>query len=585
MSAVNNRLLVCINAQAYKNPNLNWVFNGIGFSIHTNFQLFQKEIYNQSHFAYTEGTIYPRLAFANKYNKSNFLEGITNDYDEIGGECISKYKGTFLLVVGNKKEVNIFSDHLGVKKFFYTQKDGATYVSNDINLLVEIIKPKVNANHIAIYSVTNHFINGITIFNDIYYSSPACNLHFNGKQTDIKKHWSAEELFNSPKSESSYGEYANVFLSITKQYLDFYKPKDISLTLTGGSDSRIMLGALLHYGYKPKTYTFGNPKSGDVIVAKAVAEKLGLAHSNHFEANLSPSWFKNLTKEITQMGNSIINYHRTYRLDGLLKERRLNPYSEITILGHAGGEPIRGLFYDNLIVTDFLRNWTPSNHNKKEILVNTIEKRFINSKVIDLDYITNFLDNLTYLQKDGKEREFLIIFELLIANHLYQDLNLYHAFHGTVILPFMDIDYLNYLFTTQYSMIYKNNSSKNQFKRLNIPELHCNVINIIYPELTKFQLNNGYSPAEYLNNKYLYLIKRVYRKITKRKTEPNFYYGKWFAEYIENNWPDELTDSLKDVFVLENAKKKLKEEQPGITERYWIKFSSIIMLNELLKQY
>jgi len=413
----------------------------------------------------------------------------------------------------------------------------------------------------------------------------AFSIHHDGKYVKNSTYWSPEEFFFCEKRTSDYEEYSNTFLSVIKQYLDFYEPKKISLTLTGGSDSRILLGSLLRLGHKPTTYTFGNPKSGDVIVAMNVAKALGLEYNNHYQGVLTASWFENLTNRIREEGNSIINYHRAYRLDGLLKEMENNPDSDITVVGHAGGEPIRGIYYDNLILTNLVKQWIPGNKQNRELLTNSLKSRFVNQEEVDFDYIINYLDNLPYLNKEGKEREFQLIFKLLIGNHLYQDINLYSIFHNQIIAPFMDIDYLRYLFSSPFSMIYKDNASRNQLDRLNIPELHCNVINIIYPELTKFRLNNGYSPSEYLNSKFMYLIKRGWRKYINPKPEPNFYYDSWFQNYIQASWPSKPDPWLKELFNLSHASDLLLGNNHGLTEKYWIKFSSIIMLDEFSKHY
>jgi len=540
---------------------------------------------NKKYFFLCEGSLLPRLNSKIESNNEKISEIFIKEYVKHGENVIKRFKGKFIILIGTEDGFHLFSDRLGIKKFLYYKTKTIKYISNDISLIKKTTKAQVNINNVAIYSLTNRFPGGISMFDGIYHSSPACCLSYINQQISINNYWSSEELYFSKKVKSTYKDYGNFFLKIIKQYLDYYDPKNISITLTGGSDSRILLGSLLRYGHKPSTFTFGHPESEDVTVAKNLAKSLNLRYNNYNKAKPTPEWFEDLTKIIREKGNSLINYHRAYRLDGLLQEKENNPLTEMTIVGHAGGEPIRGLFYDNLIVPDFVKNFSPGKKENKEKVIRELEQRFIVTSQIDLDFVLSFIDNLPYLKAEGKKREFLLIFDFLIANHLYQDLNLYDAYHDKIIIPFMDIDYLEYLFSSQFSMLYKNNTSNNQLKRLNIPALQSNVINIIYPPLARYQLNKGYSPSEYLNNKYLCAAKKAWRGYLKKNIPSNFSYDSWFLNYIKKRWPKEPSTWLKILFDLPSAKKGFNKNEHGISEKYWVKYSSIIMLDEFSKYY
>ena len=561
-------------------------FVGNNFVVYASKPIATKTIENKTFFIIVDGFILPRFDSGISCTQQEILIEFLSQFQQSPSTAIEKFKGNFTVLLGNEETFSIFTDRLGIIKYFFSVATEKKYFSNDIHLIRQETKAEVNNNSVAIYSIFNRFPQGITLFNGINFSLPGTLCEYSQGEIQFSSYWDVKTLFHSQKKTSSYLEYSLLYKNLIKQYIEFYKPNEISFTLTGGSDSRILLGTLLSLGQKPKTFTFGNPKSGDVVVAKNLAASLGLIHNHYNEENPSSGWFKNLTQHIKEEGSSIINFHRAYRLDGLLREVLKNPESDITIVGHGGGEPIRGLYYDNLIVTDFVKDWKPDNENNRELLKGYLRNRFINTELIDFDYVESFLNNLPYLKAKGKEREFLLIFQLLIGNHLYQDLSLYNTFHNRVITPFLDVDYLEYLFTTQYSMIYKNNSSKNPFKRLNIPDLHCNVIKEIYPQLLKYTLNNDYTPAEYLQSKFLYLIKRGIRKFINKKPESNFYYKSWFYDYINENWPEEFNSQISKVFDIEKAKVQLATtEKHGITEKYWVKYSSLVMLNEFANFY
>jgi asparagine synthetase B (glutamine-hydrolysing) len=109
-----------------------------------------------------------------------------------------------------------------------------------------------------------------TLFHhDIYYQNQTFDF-------DTKK------LFQLSKKQSKYEikDIAETIYAIVTENIENLNDSDISLTLTGGMDSRLILAALLKAGVKPNCFTFGNPESKDVVFAKEISEKLGLAFHN-----------------------------------------------------------------------------------------------------------------------------------------------------------------------------------------------------------------------------------------------------------------------------------------------------------------
>jgi hypothetical protein len=528
-----------------------------------------------------QGDLFPRRAFLDKYQEKSSEEVLFSSWQENPDSFLTQIKGTFIGGIFGDDEFTLFNDRLGIKKAFIYQKGNDFYISNDINIIHEITQDEISPENIAIHALMNRFVGGKTIYRNIEILPPASIIKLENGRLSIKKYWSLDDLLIRKKSVISIEEIAKEFDSVIQDYINFFKPQSITLTLTGGLDSRLILASLLKNNIKPDTYTFGNPESGDVITAQEISRKLGLKHHNPWQEFPSSGWFNELTTIIYIYGQSITSYHRAYRLHGIIEEaKHTNP--EMTFAGFLGGESMRGIHYDNLIVSKFAQNWKSDGIKNRSFLLKSLHDKYIKTDELDLDYIENALDGLPYFSKDPKTREFYFLFMLTISNHLNQDINLYDKFHNIIVTPYADIDYLELLFSSQFSMLNQDNTSKNQLKRLKIPEVYCKMIQLIYPPLLNIPLQNGYKPKDYLKGKLFYIYKRLYHRFFKTRKAPNFQYGIWFKEYIEKNWPDDKKGLLGQIFDLDLAKKDISSISENMQEKELNKFTHIIMFHDLL---
>lgn len=84
------------------------------------------------------------------------------------------------------------------------------------------------------------------------------------------------DLFRNVENENKKDEYANLLQQLILFPAD---SNNISLSLSGGMDSRVLLSFLLKSKIKNwDTHTFGNPLHPDGIIASQLAEKFGFRH-------------------------------------------------------------------------------------------------------------------------------------------------------------------------------------------------------------------------------------------------------------------------------------------------------------------
>lgn len=505
-------------------------------------------------------------------------------------KCFKKYnldlinyiKGNFIITLNdNKGNTHIFTDHIGVKKLYYWQEGEEFVLSDNINDIVEKIKPQLSLTNLALHSLFHHFIDGKTIYKDIYYSKPASHFIISPDgNLRIEQYWNYNELLELPSTNRTFSEFSNLFESITKDYLKLTDEK-VTMTLTGGMDSRIVLGSLLKNNHQPYTFTFGNKQSADVDNSNKIAQALDLEYHIHDFPSPDSQWYKKLSQDIIDIGQGMIHIHRSHRLDAIKREKILHPETNTVFLGSMGGEGIRGLHYDDLITTSFIRRIFETDELIDDLIEEYIRKYFHDSSLIDIDELKEIIKRQDFIKNDYKTNQFFLLYQLVASLHDTQDIQLYYQYYDYVICPFLDIDYLEMLFSSQYHLLNKNATSHKIKDRLSIPDFHVNVSHLINEKLSAFQYSNGFSPKEYLMGKYPYLLIRGLRRHFKKKYPPNFPYDEWFINFIHDNLND-FSDEIQSTFEIEALQKALESEHKTV-EGYWHKFSNIIMYDLILK--
>jgi hypothetical protein len=532
-----------------------------------------------------DGYIMPVLSVFQEYINLYQEDLIFSLFRIYGPEFIHYVKGNYSILIAEKDRFLVFNDHLGIRKIFYTSKDGLLILTNNLNYAANLLKITPSPEHIAIHSLVHHFVAGITFSKEFYYSGQATVFEFTSS-SELKKrnYWDLNNLIHSQTDKISIGDLKDFFNGIILGYIKYFKSRNVCLTLTGGMDSRLILAILLDHKIKPGTYAYGNPGSGDVIIARNISEKFELNFLNHYKEDPDSKWFEELCDEILESGDSITHFHRAFRLAGIKTELSVRPETDMIFGGFMGGEGIKGVHYDDLIITRFTRTYSPSAKNKKALISDFLKNYYTEQKDLSYDFIIDFIDHLPWNGKDKKANEFYLNFTLNASNHLAQDINFYHYYYPRFINPYMDIDYLRFLFKSPFNMLHKDNTSANPFRRLEIPYFHCNAIQMTNKKLADIPFSSGFSPNDYLFSKYYYAFKRALHKKMNKKYSPHFTYGAWYLQFIRNEF-EKIHPSIHQFFTLERAYKRLLEDKPGTEEKYWHRFTNIVMINEMIHYY
>ena len=353
------------------------------------------------------------------------------------------------------------------------------------------------------------------------------------------------------------------------------KDQEVSLTLTGGMDSRVILACLLKAGIKPNCFSFGTDQSKDVFFANNLAKAFNLPFQNVVNRQPDKVWYYHWVKEVikTDSGNS--HLHRAHRLAAIAEHcEQYNP--KILFTGHMGGEGIRGLTYNNYFASRFFKEVNEVEKEIKESSESVLHDYFIRPKMINWEQLLQQVQSLPYMQKDKEMNKFHFLYDLVANIHHAQDLRLYNSKVPHVVPVYLQEEYLKTLFASDFNFLSK---PLGIFGKMTNPKVHTALIQEIYPDLLDYPLSNGYKPREYLKGLWYMIPATIYRKYkNKQRFEPTFSYGKWYVDFVKEH-AAKISDEIWEIYDKDRYMKALYENEHKTDEGYWHKFSNPIFFD------
>lgn len=559
--------------------------SSISSSINSNIAEIKDEKLN----IYIDGYILPRISVYDAYKDLSQDNLVLTLFKKYKFDFIKYIKGVFVIVLKIDEDYYIFNDRHSLKKYFIYHSNNEFIISNSLKYISEQKSLTLSKENAAIYCLLEHFVDGMTMFNEVNCSKPATQLKISkSREIEISNYWEPSSLLNRKIEKYPFEDIAFKWLDIIKSYVDYLKPREITMTLTGGNDSRMVLAGLLANGIKPNAFTFGNPLSSDGIIANQVALNMGLNYNNYFVSKPTKEWFSEYSNKIINIGNTLINIHRAHRLDAIEKQMENNSSTEMIFGGFMGGDYTKGIIYDDYITTRLLRLWKYSSKSDIENIQEIMNAYFWDLNSIDLNSLLSRLKQLPYFNRDYSDlhREFYYLFYVVGSTHDWQDSNVFASKIKYVVNPFMDIDFLELLFSSKFSMLQKNNSEDGFITKLSYPELAVNITHILCPVLSDipYAKKGFYTNNEYLGNKILYLLKRLIRYRIKKTYPQNFPYNNWMKDFVVEEISN-LSLELSSIFSLEMLKENFNSSTYLPTEGYWHKFTNPINLSLNLKEF
>ena len=535
---------------------------------------------------YIGGYILPRNSLSRSYGNAGQHELVSRLYAEHGRSFTRHVKGRFVLIIMKAGQVEIYFDHLGLFRAFYYSAGDRFMISGTVRQLLEAGAPAdPDRVSLAMQALFNRVPGEYTVYRDIYKTTGADCFILDGDGISHTHYFSPVTLTenNGDKEDIGIEYFARLFSDSVRNFNSSLAPQQSFITLTGGKDSRTILAALLGADIRPEGITYGNKLSRDAVYAGMVADKACIPH-NVITPPATRDWFGSEARAIIDTGDPEISIHRSLRHFAFASAASGTGRESAFYTGYLGGELLMGIFWDDLIFTDFLKNlWTGAPLNQQ--VEQRLKDYFIKT---DSQLVVDVRDRIaglacTDMTLSQKMREFNAIFEIGIPHHI-QDISLSSLFWDYTCPFYLDIEFLEMLFRSRYSFLFKDPSTVNPFRRHALYRLNMGIQHRLFPELDSvpFGKRGSYNNSEYLRGTIFWSIVKGFRFLAERKKyPPSFEYGKEYGDFLSGVLGDIMTaespvNEFYDVPGAVNGQGKLAFP---LQEKHLHKYSAIAALH------
>jgi asparagine synthase (glutamine-hydrolysing) len=210
-----------------------------------------------------------------------------------GTEVIKRLNGSFALALWDFKRnvLTIANDRYGLRPLYYFWQDSLFIFASEMKSILTFreVKKEIDNQALAELFSFNFILGDKTLFKHIKVLNPASILTFKDRTLKIEKYWEpvvgeSETRFDQKEAiEKAH----TLLLQAVKRQMDDQKPE--GCYLSGGLDSRTILGAVDQLGYKIPTFTYGRVGCDDQEGAELISETLGM--QNYF-FEVSPNYLR-----------------------------------------------------------------------------------------------------------------------------------------------------------------------------------------------------------------------------------------------------------------------------------------------------
>ncbi len=267
---------------------------------------------------------------------------------EAAGAWAGDAEGQFALVVRDPRcdEIHVATDRLGSLHLFETTIDGAAVVSTSGLALARLGRRSLDPAACRIFLTTGTPFGPQSLFAGVRKLEPAqIHSYSAGQKTGSARYWDIREKFYDRARQAGAVEATAEALVQAMDSISATWSEPL-LDLTGGYDSRIVLAAMLKTGRHFEVTVSGPADSGDVQVAKALAQEFGLKLLHHSKPELQAEEIWAAARQallFTDGQFDVMLYYATM----LAHQSNAGKYS--TSVNGSNGEITKGYWYELLM--------------------------------------------------------------------------------------------------------------------------------------------------------------------------------------------------------------------------------------------
>lgn len=380
------------------------------------------------------GKLYDKKIENNEHGKYSDTQYIIDLYAKEGLNFTKYLNGLFNVVIYDKRRniIVVANDRYGFYPlFYYTDEEKCVFASQAISVLKSArIKPQINDIAVAEFFIFNHTLKNKTLLKNINLFKPATIFVYDVNEKIFKSHqyWDfSPRIKNSNMIELLPAFKKLMQKSIEKRVQD---KNEIGIFLSGGLDGRLITGFAARTNVDVITFTFGHKKCRQKIIAKRVADRLGV--ENIF-LEIPSDFISKHAEEIVCNGDGLIRI-RDCHFISLLEEVKKKVS---TILMGTFDSIFRG------------REWV-QNVKNREALINYIIQKKGNMSRYEAVFSTEFIKNTkSKMLQNVKEIVDDIPFDTM------SDIERYWSYRYSNRYMFHTFQYINWYLETRHPYLDK----------------------------------------------------------------------------------------------------------------------------------
>jgi asparagine synthase (glutamine-hydrolysing) len=228
-------------------------------------------------------------------------EVVLKAYIEYGVDCLQHFNGMFAIAIwdGNKKELFLARDRLGVKPVYYYQTQDEFIFASETKAILKGLdsKPALNLQLIDSYMSFGYIPGENTLHQGIKRLMPGHYAVISGSEIKITEYW---DLKFDNQDDKGFDYYVDESKKLLESAIDLRLRSDVPLGifLSGGIDSSAVVGLLADKVKEPlKTFSIGydfGKGFDETPYAQIIADKF---KTEHHEIKITPSQFKEFIPE------------------------------------------------------------------------------------------------------------------------------------------------------------------------------------------------------------------------------------------------------------------------------------------------
>ncbi len=275
---------------------------------------------------------------------------ILHDYEEKGISFLNDLNGLFsgVLVDNRKNELYVFTDIYGMERIYYYSTKEAFYFSSEAKAILKTNSAlrAFDKDGLIEYLALGCCLNWKSIFRYLKIIPGGSYLKINYNTDNLVpreysyfsiKEWKIKNLQIEKNRKIIFlSAFPNIVQNYTKG------PNRIGFSLTGGHDSRMIAACIKNLDISPVAYTFSGNESltRDVIIAKAVANAMGMEHHAIKLEQDFFSEFDQYSDKTVYVSDGMLGICGAHELYLNAKAKELSP---VRLTGNFGGEILRSV--------------------------------------------------------------------------------------------------------------------------------------------------------------------------------------------------------------------------------------------------